>query len=203
MKLLALMMFSALIFEPGEGLFRETAPRQTEGWLGLYCGEICELRPARLEYRLIANDKDRLDAETRPRGAFFVFRDVPGMKTGPVPEAPFEEHSALAHDAVVPLVLKGEKYELSVRAADRMFHKAVITLRHGSVSQVIYRMPEFVDEGHLQLAFAGDLDGDGKLDLIMSNSPKYSYYPLTLYLSTAAKPGELVGEAAQADRYSC
>lgn len=203
MKLIAILTLSAQIFLPQEGVFRESAPRQTTGWLGLYCNQTCALQPATLEYALIANDPDRIDAATRPRGALYVFREVPGLKAGPIAEAIFESDAPLSHDTVIPMTLNGEAYELRVTAANRLYEKAVITLRHGDRSQVIYRMQKEIDEAHLELNFAGDLDGDGKLDLVMTNSPKYSWYPTTLYLSSAAKPGELVREIVTADRYSC
>jgi hypothetical protein len=128
---------------------------------------------------------------------------VPGLKAGPIAEAIFASDADLSHDTVLPMTLNGETYELRVTAANRLYEKAVITLRHGDRSQVIYRMRNEIDEAHLALNFAGDLDGDGKLDVVMTNSPKYSWYPTTLYLSSAAKSGELVREVVTADRYSC
>ena len=201
MKALVLLL-SALIFQPGDGIFRESAPRQTEGWLGLYCNGTCALVPASLEYAVDARDEERLTAVSRPRDALVVFRDVPGVAAGPVARAPFELES-LQWNTVMPLVLNGSKYELRITAKNQYLEKAVISLRHEGVSQVIFRMPEFVDEAHVSLRFAGDLDHDGKLDLIMSNSGKYSYHPLQLYLSSAAKSGELVREVATWDRYGC
>lgn len=203
MNLIAILTLAAQLFLPHEGVFRDSAPRKTTGWLGLYCNETCALQEATLEYALIANDPDRLNAATKPRGAWFVFREVPGLKAGPVAEAVCASDAPLSHNTVLPMTLHGEAYELRVTAADQLLHKAVITLRHGGESQVIYRMQNEIDEAHVALHFAGDLDGDGKLDLVMTNSPKYSWYPTTLYLSSAAKPGELVREVVTADRYSC
>jgi hypothetical protein len=196
------LLFAALIFQPGEGIFRESAPRQTEGWVGLYCNGTCALLPASLEYVVDARDEQRLDAASRPRGALFVFRDVPGVVAGPVAEAPYDWGWPY-EKTTVPLILNGDRYELSVTSGDQFLNKAVITLRHGEVTQVIFRMPEFVDEAHVELHFAGDLDHDGRLDLIMTNSPKYSYHPVQLYLSSAAKNGELVGEISRWDHYGC
>jgi hypothetical protein len=203
MKLIAILTLSAQLFLPDSGVIRNSAPRQTTGWLGLYCNKTCALQPATLEYALIANDPDRLDAATSPRGALFVFREVAGLKAGPIAEAMFALDGDLAHDTVLPMTLNGDAYELRVTAANPLYEKAVITLRHGDRSQVIYRMRDEIDEAHIALNFAGDLDGDGKLDLVMTNSPKYSWYPTTLYLSSAAKPGELVREVVTVDRYSC
>ena len=196
------LLLAAMLFQPGEGVFRSEAPRQTQGWLGLYCGQKCELRPASIEYTLDARDEDRINAFSRPREALLLFREVPGLVAGPVAEAYFESES-LRRNAVVPLTLGDAKYELRVTAKSEYLEGGVVTLRYGGVSQAIFRMPEFVDEAHLSLRFAGDLDGDGKLDLIMSNSWKYSLHPVQLYLSSAAKKGELVREVAVGERSSC
>lgn len=50
-------------------------------------------------------------------------------------------------------------------------------------------------QGPEYLLWAGDLDGDGKIDLLM-NFTDY-YWNTVLFLSSLAKPGELVGEAAR------
>lgn len=58
--------------------------------------------------------------------------------------------------------------------------------------QVHMENPGFVSR-QSYVMWAGDLDGDGKLDLLLNTSA--FYWRSTLYLSTLAKPGQLVGEA--------
>lgn len=48
-------------------------------------------------------------------------------------------------------------------------------------------------KGANYLSWAGDLDGDGKLDLIMNHAAQG--WHVTLYLSSLAEPGRIVGEA--------
>ena len=48
---------------------------------------------------------------------------------------------------------------------------------------------EATDEGSPRIHWAGDIDGDGKLDLILNETPKYSYGLYALYLSSAATRG--------------
>ncbi|WP_237468171.1 hypothetical protein [Vibrio stylophorae] len=54
-----------------------------------------------------------------------------------------------------------------------------------------------VDEPRFELLWAGDMDGDGKLDLKMDTSPKYSCTQQTTYLSSLALDGLLVGVSEQ------
>ena len=49
------------------------------------------------------------------------------------------------------------------------------------------------DDPKFALLWAGDNDGDGKIDLKMNMSPKYSCSKEVLYLSTKAQSDELVG----------
>ena len=71
-----------------------------------------------------------------------------------------------------------------------------VVLSHGRGTQVLYSTDGFVDEPHFDVPWAGDLDGDRKLDLVVNLSRKYSLHPYRLLLSSVAAAGELVGEAA-------
>lgn len=58
-------------------------------------------------------------------------------------------------------------------------------------------------DGRPVMLWAGDLDGDGKLDLLMDLTDHYNITALTLFLSTSAKEGEIVGKAAELVTYGC
>ena len=58
------------------------------------------------------------------------------------------------------------------------------------------------DEPHFRIHWAGDLDRDGRLDMLVTFSEKYSYYPRQLLLSSAARLPNLVGEVARYERFS-
>src|SRR5262245_65556102 len=47
------------------------------------------------------------------------------------------------------------------------------------------------DEPHFTVHWAGDLDRDGRLDMLVTFSHKYSYHPRQLLLSSGARSGEL------------
>lgn len=59
------------------------------------------------------------------------------------------------------------------------------------------------DDGMAQLRFVGDLDGDGAFDLIFDASDHYNVSRPTLFLSSQAGVGELVGQVAQYESVGC
>ena len=58
------------------------------------------------------------------------------------------------------------------------------------------------DDPKFELLWAGDMDYDYKIDLKMNMSPKYSCSRITVYLSSLAKDGELVGVKGKPE-YKC
>jgi hypothetical protein len=59
------------------------------------------------------------------------------------------------------------------------------------------------DDGNAKLIFAGDLDRDGRLDLIFDVSDHYNVSRPTLFLSSQAAVGELVRQVAQYESVGC
>lgn len=114
----------------------------------------------------------------------------------------------------MPLYLQGRSYELGFRfAGDELpppapagWRDAVLVLRHGDVEQTLYELqiwtePEtgnlyFGNEGWPGVLWAGDLDRDGRLDLFLDLTEHYTATEPTLFLSSAAGAGELVGRVA-------
>lgn len=69
----------------------------------------------------------------------------------------------------------------------------------GATRQLLIKDPEVSVDECASLRWAGDLDRDGQLDLIYNLGGHYTETRLALYLSSAAKPGELVGLVARWD----
>ena len=87
-----------------------------------------------------------------------------------------------------------------------------IVIAQGAHRQVLvkmagYRTPEGIDilgdDATPRLLFAGDLDRDGRLDLIFDTTWHYNVSRPTLFLSTLAREGELVREAAANESVGC
>jgi hypothetical protein len=67
-----------------------------------------------------------------------------------------------------------------------------IVVSGGGLSQVLGKTT--VEE--INVIWSGDLDADGKLDLVVDTSDHYNIFAPSLFLSTEAGRGQIVGEAA-------
>lgn len=70
-------------------------------------------------------------------------------------------------------------------------------------SQEIVRRDQISLDGAPRLLWAGDIDRDNKIDLLFDLTDHYNVRALTLFLSSRAKPGELVGKAAELITTGC
>jgi hypothetical protein len=130
-----------------------------------------------------------------------MLADVPGVVAG-VATTVMEYEQSLEAGAPSEISLGPRAYRLELRSADPMRCDATVTLSDGRTAQTLYvpdGQPFDCDEPHFSVQWAGDLDGDGRLDLVTTFSPKYSWYPRRLYLSSAAASGEVVGLVALLD----
>jgi hypothetical protein len=98
-------------------------------------------------------------------------------------------------------------YDLSYRCNDT---ECTMVLEQGERSQDLVTIPieregrkiNALDVEHY-IVFAGDLDHDGRLDLIANLSRHWNEWRPVLLLSTEAKNGELVGVAAELSTTGC
>jgi len=71
----------------------------------------------------------------------------------------------------------------------------VLIVSTGNLEQVLREAPAYDQDGPPLLLWAGDLDKDGKLDLLMDITNHYNISETALFLSSLARSGELVGKA--------
>lgn len=141
------------------------------------CG--AELVPGEITIELVhhpmvdAPDEKTGRRLTGPCEAALLFGDVPGLKAGPVK---VDLHGALPE----PVTILG----------------ATVTQQPVGTSGYAVALDgwplvshEGTDGGMPSVLWGGDLDGDGKADLVIDESPKYSYALYALYLSSAATDG--------------
>ncbi len=110
--------------------------------------------------------------------------------------------TAMARPEGLPLI--GEKpLELTCRGCGPGYSLRLdsstpsrLLLQSGGTEQILYEWTDgFIDQ-HCELIWAGDLDGDGRLDLVMNLSGHYNVSETTLFLSSTRQQGKLVRKAA-------
>ncbi|UTW62250.1 hypothetical protein KFE98_19960 [bacterium SCSIO 12741] len=72
----------------------------------------------------------------------------------------------------------------------------------GWQKDTLVQIPDF-NEAMVTILFAGDLDGDGELDLILDKTFHYNLYNPALYLSIEAPQGKLLKLVAQHESVGC
>ncbi len=99
---------------------------------------------------------------------------------------------------------EGKHYELITK--EKVFTKHGTQSYEGIIllngKQIVRRTN--LDKVDFTLMFAGDIDGDGKLDLVFNLSGMFGEVYVALYLSSCALPGQLVRKVAEVvDDYGC
>ena len=170
-----------------------------KNWVG-WTHESTRLVPAELIVRPLADrdnlyDEDRVTVEWRPKTLSYAVRCMPLVRAGRMESAPVVNHN-LEFSGPLEIALGKRRYTVRLERARADLTDAKVVLSDGTVKQILYSTEGFVDEPHFEIEWAGDIDRDGRLDLVVNLSRKYSIHPHRLLLSTRAKTSELVGEAA-------
>jgi hypothetical protein len=176
------------------------------GWLG-WASEIGavsgstqsdELRPVELVVRDrpkdFPDDDENVTVQAKPEVTFAV-RCIPQLKAGPIQTAATAGGS-LQHDGPFLFTFGSGQYGIYLQSAREDSADAQVILTDGQRRQVLYSADGFVDDPHFDIVWAGDLDRDGRLDLIVNLHRKYSWHPYRLLLSSLASKEQLVGDAA-------
>ena len=166
------------------------------GWLG-WTSESDTLRPVRLIVRNRPRDSENdndVTVESLPDVTFAV-RCIPRLRAGRIQTTGVVNES-LEPQRPLKMSLGSRHYELRLQSAREDLYDAQVILSDGRRTQVLYSADGFADEPHFDITWAGDLDRDGKLDLVVNLHRKYSVHPYRLLLSSRASVTQLVGEAA-------
>lgn len=214
MALTSLALAAAFALQP-VGSFHgdETVARDGERWLALRATPGgAALVPARVHVRAVHDavvdapgGASGREVSADVEGASVLLRG-PGLRAGAVGAAAIGPEPRLLGESAIALRLQGRDYRLSldcdVPAADA---RCRIRLAQGARRQVLLEIAAGrADDGRLLLGddaspalwFAGDLDRDGRLDLLLDTSDHYNVGRPTLLLSSQARAGELVRPVA-------
>lgn len=147
-------------------------------------------------------------------GLFFI--NMPTLKMGVIDSIDIGTGYA-APDRNLTITFNGSHYTLRVTAevSDDEFHpfdqdqeygywkNYRMTLRKDNLSEVpLFDIKEF-SNSVLRLLFAGDIDGDGKLDLVFDSHEWYESVAVTVFLSSIAPNGIIVKAGVAELSYDC
>ena len=194
------LVFDDIVDEFGEPSFNVDGLH----WLGLFVDEDDSLiKHVEISWRRGDVGAAAFQLSTQPTGPLLLWTGVPQLEAAPAQTILRWTTDLSPINPMTTLQLNEAHYELALRGVDPGACDAVVILTDGGNSQQLYSLEngQFAcDEPHLSVNWAGDLDGDGRLDLVTTFSRKYSYHPRRMYLSSAARPGELVGQVALFER---
>lgn len=133
----------------------------------------------------------------------FLLKGANMLKEGAVVTV-HQGQQTLAKTSPISLTLAGRHYELKVvgdeaeKCGEQLLpHEAKLVLAFGDTNQVLYSLEGCGNDAGWSLVWAGDLDGDDKLDLYVNVNQHYNVSERRLFLSSQSKNGQLVKEIAE------
>jgi hypothetical protein len=188
----------------------ELNPTTGKTWLGLFPakGGQFELREAKVTVSLV-NDpiadnspKEKTGRKVTVAGMaepLVVVTGVSALKPGKVITSTVNKKERFDVGEKLKLNVGTKESTLAVSGLKKSAEWRIgykIVLECGGIKQTIYDRKQVADSSFPSLLWAGDLDGDKKIDLIMDTTDNYNVRILTLFLSSKAKPGKLVEQVA-------
>ena len=213
---LALVLFLAFAASADDILFTESFHGEempyADGEEFLALTRDCILVPVKITVTPEQDMMDKGDEKTGKRVSVLGFEDtflIRGTKLHPgkVTRARPDFVELLPNTWTSTIVLNGREHELSYRCG---VDECTLVLSSGDVEQSLVTF-EITREGreintldvvHV-VSFAGDLDHDRRLDLIVNLSRHWNESRPTLWLSSAAKEGQLMGMTAELSTSGC
>lgn len=202
---------------PGSYHGDEVNSKSGERWFALEDKSAkCLLRQATLRVRqekdFVSNDMTGKNVGiTEPYRPTFLVRRLLGLKVGEVSCAKVSPSSKeVSLKQPLSLVLASTKYSIKMTNTPKPgseYSEYRLTLSNGKMDQILdgakeARFPEDM-QFSLNLIWAGDLDHDGKLDLLINTSFGDNCSQPTLFLSSGAARGKLVRKFATFTSFGC
>lgn len=224
-----LAMGGFAIQPPGQFHGDEPVARDGESWLALHAdGNGALLAATTLKVRAVhdevldeAGARTGLEVSSQDGDKVLAYLRGDGLKSGAVESAVVASKDPDIAGLPYELDFRGQLHHLSSQCeesprddlAQQPRFDCRIELRTGDRVQALSRLTGYRelqastmslgDDASPVLVFAGDLDRDGKLDLIFNTTDHYNVSRPTLFLSSQSKPGELLHEVAQYESVGC
>jgi len=212
-----------LISETGMYHGDEWQGRPGDQWLGLYATKTgFELRKTLVTIEAVEDaildgpdEKTGKKISAPDNNVLFLFQDIPNLNTG-VTLTTFNGSHTMGLNASLNLRLSGptqsmNSYWLStsgtrdgIEGIEGYSFNLIQRDENGEeIAQTLIELDSAYEDGIPEVLWAGDLDRDGKLDLIADITDHYNVRHIVLYLSSYADDGELVGIAAELRATGC
>lgn len=202
------------LLEVGEFHGDEVRAKTGDGWLGLFLinGEY-SLLPSAIKVESVRDDM--VDGENGMTGKkvsvnwnyepIFLIKGIP-LISRPVPTI-IGEKQYLYEQPTMRLELGKRNYELNVvprKEDDGKLAGIAVVLSSGKETQTLRFIPDATETPeNMAVIWAGDLDGDGELDLYLDLSDHYNVSHRMLLLSSAAGKGKMLREVAEFRTTGC
>lgn len=129
---------------------------------------------------------------------------IPKNKIWPKEKTSFQFNGTTYYLRAEGEILSGEE---TIDSGEDRFHDVKnykLYISTGTTAETLFLEQESFNDTFIELLFAGDIDRDGKLDFIVSASRDYEEHRVLLFLSSKAKAGGLIKEAAEiAVQFDC
>ena len=226
--ILFLLFFLPFVANADEVLFTdlfhgdEVTAKSGEPFLALVCNDRdeCVLQPVKIDVSLefdpvVDAEDERTGKRVRAHGveSAYLLRSS-RLSAGPVTSARPAATDLLPVSKPQTITLGTSKYVLHYRCGNAAdpdgFVNCSLVLTGNGVTQVLAVFGALDEGGGINsldaeqyVVFAGDLDHDGRLDLLANVSGHWNEWHPALFLSSAAKDGELVARVAELVATGC
>ena len=172
-------------------------------WLGIFkTAGGSELKSTRVHIEASEEEPDVRKAVVDSRDTpLFLVRGLRNAQPGPLPTAQVLDEDP-GPGQRVRLAFRGIESALFLRANPGEAEVYDLVFESGQRRQVLYESYGW-NEDRIELIWAGDLDRDGRLDFLVDYAEDDAASAPTLFLSSQARSGEMVGEAADFPQYCC
>ncbi|MDD4053172.1 MAG: hypothetical protein PHR28_14905 [candidate division Zixibacteria bacterium] len=181
------------------------------GWFGLFrVDSTFELVPVNVAVTrtydpIIGDSTGKRVAIDRPGEPLVLITGVERLETGPVTTLYYgdqfvnlgQEFSILPEGRYCYSLSAVGEARLRDGLGEMLLHRYALIFRHVDTTQILIEYPILALDGLPTLLWAGDLDRDGRLDLIMNLTNHYNVDLYALFLSSKADPGNLVKKVAE------